>query len=179
MTIIVLLFLYLNGNPHRPYVYISAYGLSLVLTCAVFFFTPAKAAFDFYLHNGPGTPKNALDYAGIMSRLRDGSLTELELSSMGGIVTFPSFHAAMAILFVWAVWPIRWARIPMLAANGLMWVSAIPIGGHYLVDLLGGSLIAVASILLVARACREAPPNRQHDMMPAISDAAFAEAAQR
>lgn len=179
MPLIVFALLHANLQIKRSYIYIAAYGLTLAITVAVFFFTPAKGAFGFYLHNGPGTPDGGVHFGAIIAQLRGGSLTRLDLSDMGGIVSFPSFHAAMAILFAWGAWPIRRARIPMLAANGLMWVSAIPIGGHYLVDLLGGSLIAVASILLVARACREAPPNRQRDMMPAVSDAAFAEAAQR
>ena len=41
---------------------------------------------------------------------RDGVLRHLELLGLGGIVTFPSFHAASAVLYVWALWPVRWFR---------------------------------------------------------------------
>jgi hypothetical protein len=45
--------------------------------------------------------------------LRDGSLRTLDLMHLAGVVTFPSFHAA-AVLYAWAVWPMRLLRLPNL-----------------------------------------------------------------
>ena len=42
--------------------------------------------------------------------LRDGTLRTLDLFHLNGVLTFPSFHAASAILYGWALWPIRWFR---------------------------------------------------------------------
>ena len=42
---------------------------------------------------------------------RDGVLRHLDLLGLGGIVTFPSFHAASAVLFAWALWPVKWITI--------------------------------------------------------------------
>jgi membrane-associated phospholipid phosphatase len=57
----------------------------------------------------------------------------------------------MAILFAWGAWPSRALRPVIVSANALMWISAAPIGGHYLVDLLAGSAIAIGAIALTNR----------------------------
>lgn len=77
----------------------------------------------------------------------------LTVELLSGVSTFPSVHAALAILFAWALWPVRALRYPSLALNGLMYVSTIPIGAHYVVDVAAGTLLAIASI----RACAKAP----------------------
>jgi membrane-associated phospholipid phosphatase len=71
----------------------------------------------------------------------------VELSNLDGIVTFPSFHAAAAVLLAWAASGIPFLRYPMIALNFLMLISAIPIGGHYAIDVIAGSLVAAVSIV--------------------------------
>ena len=65
-----------------------------------------------------------------------------------GIITFPSVHTAVATLLIAGFWKTRLA-LPMLMLNGLMIVSTLPVGRHYVVDLLAGGLIALAAILLI------------------------------
>lgn len=68
--------------------------------------------------------------------------------SMGGLVFFPSFHSAGAILFIWAWWPVRQLRWPMLLLN-LAMLAAVPvIGYHYFSDMIGGIVVALAAIFL-------------------------------
>ena len=82
-----------------------------------------------------------------MPHVRDGSLRQLSLTALTGLVTFPSFHTAAAVLYLWAFWPVRWIGPAAVAINVVM-VLATPIcGGHYLVDVFAGIGIAVASIL--------------------------------
>lgn len=96
------------------------------------------------------------------------------LGSAEGIVTFPSVHAACAVLYSWAAWSVRPLRYPVAAWNGLMAVSAVSHGSHYVVDILAGGVVAAASILLVAgvlawrpRAEREpSPPALAHPCVP-------------
>lgn len=79
--------------------------------------------------------------------LRDGTLRTLSLDSLEGIVAFPSFHATLGALFLWAFWSLRGARLPALVVNGLL-VASTPIdGGHYFVDVIAGLAIAVLAIL--------------------------------
>lgn len=86
-----------------------------------------------------------------MPLVRDGSLRVLDIMRLAGIVTFPSFHAAAAVLFLWALWGVWWMRPAALIANVGM-LLATPIGGgHYFVDMFAGMGIAV---LAIAAACR-------------------------
>jgi len=92
---------------------------------------------------------NTAVYAGQLRdilALRDGSLHELRLFKLSGIVSFPSFHAASAVLYMWALWPVR--RIGGIAAVlNLMMIAATPvIGAHYIVDVAGGVALAAGSI---------------------------------
>lgn len=78
--------------------------------------------------------------------VRDGSLRSLYITHLGGIVTFPSFHAAAAILDLWALWSVWWMRPFALIANGGMLLATPLLGGHYFVDVFAGVGIAVLAI---------------------------------
>jgi membrane-associated phospholipid phosphatase len=66
-----------------------------------------------------------------------------------GIVTFPSFHATLAIIMTYAVRRYRWALAVFGSLNCLMILAIPTVGGHYLVDLFGGAVVAGLAILLV------------------------------
>lgn len=148
MPLLIVTLLPLTGHAARLYRYLATHSLALLLTIVTADFFPARAAFSYYRYRI--VPDNAVEYGRIIAGLRDGSLTQIDLHGLGGIITFPSFHATMAILFAWAVWPIRIFRLPIVAINALMWIAAVPIGGHYIVDLFGGSIVAIVAILLTA-----------------------------
>jgi hypothetical protein len=42
--------------------------------------------------------------------LRDGTYRQLVVDSAEGIISFPSLHAALGALFVFALWPVKWLR---------------------------------------------------------------------
>ena len=88
--------------------------------------------------------------------LRDGSVRTLAAVGSEGIITFPSLHAALAVIVVVALWPIPVLRWLALALNTVM-LTATPIdGSHYFIDVIAGALIA-APCLLAARAIARAP----------------------
>ncbi|MBR0785389.1 phosphatase PAP2 family protein [Bradyrhizobium iriomotense] len=78
--------------------------------------------------------------------LRDGTLRALNLAKLGGILTFPSFHAAMAVLSIWSLWSIWWLRPALLMLNAGMLVSTPLVGGHYFVDVIAGVSVAALTI---------------------------------
>jgi membrane-associated phospholipid phosphatase len=85
--------------------------------------------------------------------VRSGRLTVLDLRKMQGIVTFPSYHAALALVALRAFWKsgLRWLRWSGTALAAVT-IAATPIdGGHYFVDVIGGLAIAVASIAAANR----------------------------
>jgi membrane-associated phospholipid phosphatase len=83
----------------------------------------------------------------VFTGLRDGSVRTLVALGAEGIITFPSLHAALAVIMVAALWPIAALRWPVLALNAVMLVSTPVDGAHYLVDILAGIGTAVVCIL--------------------------------
>lgn len=111
----------------------------------------------------------------LINGLRDGSRRVLNLSAMTGIVSFPSFHATLAVIFIWA-----FRHLPRFAIPGGLWagvtIVATPVfGGHYAVDVIAGVLLAPPSIFLARHLVRWRPTGdevlpRSHN--PAIRRAA-------
>lgn len=86
--------------------------------------------------------------------LRDGTLRTLDIAHLAGIITFPSFHAAAAILCLWALWCIWWLRPWALIANiGMLLVTPM-VGGHYFVDVFAGVGLAILAIATAHKAGR-------------------------
>jgi hypothetical protein len=76
--------------------------------------------------------------------LRDGTLRMLVASGSEGIITFPSLHAALGVIFLLALWRVPLVRWAGVVVNVLM-IAATPIdGSHYLVDVIAGVAIALA-----------------------------------
>ncbi len=111
--------------------------ISLVLTCAIFVFTPA---FGHIAHAGT-------DWLKTLMMIRNGEWTTFDFSHVEGIISFPSFHTTLAILLVYAVRHHRWALAVMVPLNLLLIVATLSVGGHYLVDLPAGAAVAFVSIV--------------------------------
>jgi membrane-associated phospholipid phosphatase len=83
--------------------------------------------------------------------VRDGSLRVLDFKNLGGIITFPSFHAAAAVLALWAFWGVWWMRPLALIANVGMLLATPLVGGHYFVDVFAGIALAMLAIAAARR----------------------------
>jgi len=113
-----------------------------LLACAGTLLVPAQGPsklFDIETHTG---------FMPVMEQILRGDL-QFALSGMKGIVTFPSFHTAMALAYVWAfrdTGPIGWG----IAALNLVMLLAIPfIGGHYVMDMIAGAATMLLSVGIV------------------------------
>lgn len=87
----------------------------------------------------------------LIAGLRDGSGRVLDFHRLMGIVSFPSYHAALPVILAWALREIRVLRLaaPIWAA---LTIAATPIfGGHYGVDVLGGIALALLAITVASR----------------------------
>ncbi|MEK9283870.1 MULTISPECIES: phosphatase PAP2 family protein [unclassified Bradyrhizobium] len=135
----------------RLQLFVLAMNLALAITIAISAVVPAIGTYyGLQLAAAHFPDVNTAIYAGQlhdMLALRDGSLRELELFKLSGIVSFPSFHAASAVLYMWALWPVRGIG-GIAAALNLLMIAATPvIGAHYMIDVFGGIALAAASIL--------------------------------
>ncbi|WP_225421194.1 phosphatase PAP2 family protein [Sphingomonas parva] len=149
--LILLPALVLTGRSSDAYRFLLAYALAVLLTNLLFAAFPAESAFQHFMPDrrhawGDGP----LRYLEAIHQLRAGTMAHVHIDRLQGIVTFPSFHASAAFLFIWGAWPLRPLRAPMFAINSAMLVSATFFGGHYVVDILGGVALAWFSIQLVA-----------------------------
>jgi hypothetical protein len=120
--------------------------ISLILTVLISGALPCASAYPFY---GPSHPEIAPEI-GVMDlfALRDGSLRELDLTRMDGLITFPSFHVILSLLFIYVL-----RGVPILfpigvVANIAVIVSTLTAGGHYLVDSFGALIVTMVSIAL-------------------------------
>lgn len=69
-----------------------------------------------------------------------------------GIISFPSLHAASGLLFLMALWPVRYVGW-IAALLNLAMIAATPVdGGHYFSDVAAGLAIALLSWVTVQRA---------------------------
>jgi membrane-associated phospholipid phosphatase len=82
--------------------------------------------------------------------LRDGTLRSVDLGLNEGLVSFPSMHAAAAVLFVYAVRHLKYCFAVSIVVNVLMTFAALYGGAHYLVDLIAGLALS-AGVICAAR----------------------------
>lgn len=149
-TILLVIVLGFSGRLAALQDFVLAFVIAGLVAVLVSGFMPAMAMF---VHLGlrpedfPGLqPAAAYVHLAPLSGLRDGTLRIIALGQIEGIITFPSFHAALGVLFIRYFWLSRLTRWPGLALNAML-IAATPIdGGHYFVDVGAGALIACAAI---------------------------------
>lgn len=139
----------------RLQLFVGAMCLALAVTITISALVPAIGTFyGLHLPAESFSSLNTTVYAAQLrdiTALRNGSLRHLELFHLAGIVSFPSFHAASAVLYMWALWPVRGFASLSIAMNILM-IAATPfVGAHYMIDVIGGILLAAGSIVLAKR----------------------------
>ena len=109
--------------------------LGLILTLLVLAFFPTL---------GPGSVAHVpVLQERIITMLREGHIQNLPYE---GIISFPSYHTIMAIVFVYCT---RGTRLvfPAVLLWNLVMLLTVPNGGdHYLSDMIAGSVIAIAAI---------------------------------
>lgn len=145
---IVFIALTLTRRLDRLHDFAIALGVSLVITIAIFALFPALGWYAYLGIDATSYPGLQLfwNFAAHLESIRSGALHAVPLADLRGIISFPSYHTAAAVLAIWAVWPIRFARWPMMMLNVLM-VAAAPVeGAHYLIDLVGGAVVGTCSV---------------------------------
>ena len=100
-------------------------------------------------------PLVTTDYAMELVRMATEGADRIAPDAIKGLISFPSYHTVMALACVWAAWPFRWLRWPVLALNAMVLYGTVGHGGHHLIDLPAGALtfwlgLAMARRLLAA-----------------------------
>jgi hypothetical protein len=143
-----------STEPARVYRFILAIALSALACIGVWSLAPSFGAFSVY----PAPPHMALALDGAYAQdlvrlLRDGP-GFISPHDARGLIGFPSYHAALALLVIWFAWGHALLRWPALLLN-LAVLAATPVqGGHHLVDVLGAGPVAALALLAVSRFAR-------------------------
>lgn len=159
--------------------YMLAFIFAALITIAVSALLPAEGAWLYYGIEGEHTtlPLDPANWGPIFSGLRDGSFRLLMGVGSEGIITFPSLHAASAVILIGAFWPVPIARRLALVINGLMLVATPIHGSHYFVDIFAGIGVALASMtaarLLVIRLACQRTTSETAELAPAPAQARY------
>ncbi|UVI38164.1 phosphatase PAP2 family protein [Qipengyuania spongiae] len=149
--LVVLLF----GHRHDYHEFMGVWSMALALCILPFAWLPAQSPYIYY-----GVTEEEMVGAGVtlpwaffpvLEGIREGHLQALSMNSLSGLVTIPSFHAAGGTVLIWLWWRFRILRWPMVGLNAMMIVAAVPIGSHYVVDIVAGVLVGLLAIVVTKR----------------------------
>ncbi|WP_037502727.1 phosphatase PAP2 family protein [Sphingomonas jaspsi] len=148
IPLVLFVSLAMRGHGRQGRHFILAYAIVIVIALVGFLFAPAVDPIAFYgVQSVPYHPLTG-GQAAIINGLRDGSVRSISFATLAGMVSFPSVHAASAILFTWAARGHRKLQLLVGTMSALM-LAATPIeGNHYLIDLIAGAVAAAIAIRL-------------------------------
>ena len=135
--------------------FLALFTITSLTTVLLSSLLPAAGAFVHY--DPPAALRDVVGAdAGIwhlkhFTALRSGAMHTIDAAAIEGLVTFPSFHTALAVVTAWAFWRTRFLASAAIGLNALVIASTVPVGGHYLIDVLAGGALAAAAIVAVGR----------------------------
>ena len=155
-TTVIVVVLAAAGHALRLRIFMLSFVLTTLLTIGVSTLMPAQGVWG-YLHlsavDSPAIVPVTRDLPlPVFFGLRDGTFRHLVAEGAEGIISFPSLHAALGLLFLLALWPVRYIGWVAALLNVAM-IAATPVdGSHYFSDVAAGLTIALLSWVAVQRA---------------------------
>jgi hypothetical protein len=142
----ITIYLALSGQRERNAEFVWTMLLSILAVVIVSACLPAVGALVYYHATDFVWPAHLADF----TALREGRLHSLDLMRLEGLITFPSFHTTLGLLFVYVLRGRLGLFVPAALLNAAM-ILAVPIeGGHYLMDVIAGTAVALAAIWATA-----------------------------
>lgn len=129
---IILAVLSITKRFERIREFLFLFSTTLLITIVISAFLPAAGAWVFY--NVP----DQVSYIADFNAMRSGTMSEIDMHKAAGLVQFPSFHAALGLIFIIATRGIYVIFPLSICLNALMIASAAIVGGHHFSDLFAG-----------------------------------------
>lgn len=136
------LFLHALGRTKRSVEPILLAAVTLLPTTAVSALWPALGPFA-----APGGER--VEYLPHVVMLHAPGPWHFDIPTMQGILTMPSYHAVLALFFIYAFRNTGLLGWGIGTVNAVMLVSIAPVGGHYLADIMAGAIIAVMCVVAI------------------------------
>lgn len=142
-----------SGKRDEAHAFLFTFWVAAVVTLILFPLMPAAGPLAYLWHGPvPYMPESALWQPELIAQLRAHAVHVVDLGALRGLVSAPSFHAEIAILFIVAAWPHRALRVPFVVVNTAVLLATPIEGTHYLSDMLIGAAVAVVAVLAVRSA---------------------------
>lgn len=146
------IFLCLLSQVPRAIAFMFGYALMAIIASTITIWFPAVGTYSIYEIDPTILQhinvKYGYHFLEEFNAVRDGSAFTLSGDTAAGIVTFPSVHAGMGFLIIWALWRTKLLKWPCIILNVSMAVSAISHANHYLVDVIAGLPLAAVVVLI-------------------------------
>jgi membrane-associated phospholipid phosphatase len=157
LCFLTFLVLVLLNEPKRTAFFLETFFATALICTATGFLLPAQAAVVHYIGANAifenFTQPPGLYHLKHLEQLRSGTAITFSLSALPGLVTFPSFHTAAGIILA-----ATFRGSPLFAVATIysaVMISSTPVfGGHYLVDIIAGSLVALAVVKIATSSSR-------------------------
>jgi membrane-associated phospholipid phosphatase len=150
-------------------VYTLAFIFAALASIAISALLPAAGVWPYYgltSADSPGIMPAVNTSWPVFYGLRDGSFRFLVAVGSEGIITFPSLHAALAVILIAGLWPVPGLRWVILALNLLM-LAGTPIdGSHYFIDVFAGAGLAALCLYGARLIARHAGTNQSRSAAP-------------
>jgi hypothetical protein len=141
-----------TGDRVAAHRFLAIFWLTAIGTLILYVFMPAIGPFSYLWHHPiVYMPESEQWQQGLIPALRAHTERVVDLGHLRGIVSAPSFHAAAATIYINAAWRLPRLRWPVLALNAAMLMSTPVEGTHYLIDILLGTMVALAAIATLHR----------------------------
>lgn len=118
----------------RLYEYSALIAFLGFLSVGFLWAMPAEGPWAWYQGRYP-TEIGMPSYLPALRGLREHTFVDLD--QVYGFLNFPSFHTVFALLIAHAMRGTRWF-LPLAIWNALVIIATVPIGWHYLLDIVGG-----------------------------------------
>jgi len=128
--------------------YVFHFHVCATLTVAVLAMFPAACAFQYL---GFASTLDQTRFIAQFNGLRDGTFTVIRFNDMEGLISLPSFHAAGALMVVWALRRHPKAMAPAVVLNVALIAATVFTGAHYVVDVLATFVMFAGSVVLWRR----------------------------
>jgi membrane-associated phospholipid phosphatase len=149
-SLFLLLFLGFQRNAAKAYAFSFSFLLLCLISSAISIRFPALGTYVTYGMTQDDLSNINATYGYVFLEqfhaVREQTAFVLDFDKLAGILTFPSVHAGLAVLCVWAAWGSKWLRYPFLILNIAMASSAVSHANHYLVDVIAGLGAAALAI---------------------------------
>jgi len=132
------------GRLDRVREFVWLFVLSLLIIIPISWLLPAEGAWAYY---GVSHLTNAY-YLPDFFALREEKMPEIVMARITGVIQFPSFHAALGLILIYAYRGVRYLFPISCLLNICMIASTAVSGGHHIADILAGLAVVPLTILI-------------------------------